>query len=328
VKVLMTADTVGGVWTYACELAAELERRELEVVIAAMGREPREPLMAGLDVRFAPFALEWMEDPWDDVERAGDWLLELRDEVEPAIVHVNGYAHAALDWSAPVVSVAHSDVLSWFEAVRGTPAPRSWARYAAVVEAGLDAADVVVSPTCAQLESLERHYRFASQRTVIPNGRRPLSARLKEPLVAAAGRAWDEAKGLDRLARLSLPWPLEVADGTHPAAETEALLARAAIFVEPARYEPFGLAALEAAGTGAALVLGDIASLREVWGDSALFVANERELDEAVRALIAADGLRREYGERARRRARELSPDRMADAYLALYTGLRSKVAA
>ncbi|MDP9034476.1 MAG: glycosyltransferase family 1 protein, partial [Myxococcota bacterium] len=36
-KVLMTADAVGGVWTYAVELAGELGRAGVETVLATMG---------------------------------------------------------------------------------------------------------------------------------------------------------------------------------------------------------------------------------------------------------------------------------------------------
>jgi glycogen synthase len=319
-KVLMTADTAGGVWTYACELALGLRAHGVEIVVAAMGPAPRPA--PSLDVRFRRFALEWMDDPWEDLDRAGDWLLELRDEVEPDVVHANGYAHAALDWRAPVVCVAHSDVLSWFEAVRGTPAPAEWNRYREAVERGLQAADVVVSPTRAQLDALERHYELSCDRVVIPNGRRPLPARAKKPVVAAAGRAWDEAKGLDSLARVSLPWPVEIADGSQATEETETLLARAAIFAEPAKYEPFGLAALEAASAGAALVLGDIPSLREVWADAAVYVRDERELEGALHGLIADERLRADYGERAQRRSQKFSAERMSAAYAALYARL------
>ena len=44
------------------------------------------------------------------------------------------------------------------------------------------------------------------------------------------------------------------------------------IFVSVARYEPFGLAVLEAAQAGCALVLSDIPTFRELWGGAALFV--------------------------------------------------------
>ena len=44
------------------------------------------------------------------------------------------------------------------------------------------------------------------------------------------------------------------------------LLGRAAIYIATSRYEPFGLAPLEAALSRCALVANDIPSLRELWG--------------------------------------------------------------
>ena len=38
----MTTDTVGGVWTYAVELAAALAERDVEVTLATMGGPPPE----------------------------------------------------------------------------------------------------------------------------------------------------------------------------------------------------------------------------------------------------------------------------------------------
>jgi glycosyltransferase involved in cell wall biosynthesis len=89
----------------------------------------------------------------------------------------------------------------------------------------------------------------------------------------------------------------------------------------PARYEPFGLVALEAAMAGCALVLGDIPSLREVWGDAALFVNPEEddELRDAIERLIAAPDARRALGLRARQRALTYSAGRMARLYRSVY---------
>jgi len=124
-RVLLTADTVGGVWTYAVDLARGLSARGVEVALATMGaplsdaqRETAERI-PGLLVFESGFRLEWMEDPWRDVERAGDWLLGLEARFGPDLVHLNGYAHAALPWSAPKLVVAHSCVLSWWSAVKG-----------------------------------------------------------------------------------------------------------------------------------------------------------------------------------------------------------------
>lgn len=336
-RVLLTADTLGGVWTYAAELANALAARDVDVLVAAMGRRPdgaQLDAMASTPVTARECLLEWMADPWDDVEAAGDWLLDLHDDYEPDVVHLNGYVHAALPWPVPVVVVAHSDVLSWFESVQRRPAPPEWDRYRLEVERGLCAANVVVAPTAAMLAALERHYAFDAERVVVANGRRVTArAARKEPLVLGAGRAWDEAKNLDALERVArrLPWRvLVVGDGSRTGRVRDADLAdamsRAAIFALPARYEPFGLSALEAAHAGCALVLGDIASLREVWDDAAVFVDpnDDHELREALGTLIADETLRARYAAAARRRASAYTPDAMAAGYLDVYERVRA----
>jgi glycosyltransferase involved in cell wall biosynthesis len=113
-------------------------------------------------------------------------------------------------------------------------------------------------------------------------------------------------------------------------AETASYLARAAVFASPARYEPFGLGILEAALAGCALVLGDIPTLREVWGDAAFFVApgDDAGLAAALRLVARDDELRREVAHRARRRALRYSPERMADGYVELYAHALSAVVA
>ncbi len=76
-------------------------------------------------------------------------------------------------------------------------------------------------------------------------------------------------------------------------------MGEAAIFAHPARYEPFGLAVLEAAMAGCALVLGDIPTLRELWDGAAVFVAPGRpdRLGEALAALAADEAGCRALGE-------------------------------
>ena len=339
-KVLMTADAVGGVWTYALELANALARRGVAVSLATMGArlgedQRRELRVSAVERVFeSTFALEWMPEPWTDVARAGEWLLGVAADAGPDVVHLNGYAHAALPWPSRPLVAAHSDVLSWWQAVRREPAPPEWSRYRAAVEEGLCAAGLVVAPTRAMLSALERHYDFHTDRRVIPNGRGPQPRRQKEPYVAAAGRFWDEAKNLCALERAAprLAWPIRYAGaaGRQPATEVQELLAGASIFAAPARYEPFGLGPLEAALAGCALVLGEIASLREVWCGAALYVdpENDDALTSALTRLVEDDALRAEYGERASARAREYTPERMADAYLEAYALLATEAVA
>jgi glycosyltransferase involved in cell wall biosynthesis len=112
--------------------------------------------------------------------------------------------------------------------------------------------------------------------------------------------------------------------GRLPSHDMAGWYARAAIYVFPARYEPFGLSVLEAALSGCALVLGDIASLREIWGEAAVFVRPENTpgLIEAVNRLAADPLLRAEFARRAWQRAQQLTSERMAAAYFAAYREL------
>jgi glycosyltransferase involved in cell wall biosynthesis len=161
-------------------------------------------------------------------------------------------------------------------------------------------------------------------------------------------------KNIAVLARVApdLPWPVYVAgDDTRPGsgeagslscespvnqlrplgrldqARLADLLARAAVYALPARYEPFGLGVLEAGLAGCALILGDIPSLREVWGDAALFVHPDDTdgLRDALQYLMTHPDGRDDLAMRARARALTFSPRRMVDGYLAAYHRLLTR---
>ena len=353
-RILMTCDTVGGVWRYAMDLSRVLCLRGHAVTLAAMGPPPSRAqqtevaAIPGLAFRSHACKLVWMDEPWRDLREAGAWLLRLADEVRPDIVHANDFGHAALAWPAPVLTVAHSCVASWWRAVRGVEAPPGWNRYRAHVREALVASDIVVAPSRAMADALAHEYGPLRPVRVIPNGIHGIAhACRKRPLVFGAGRLWDEAKNLSRLAAVApaVPWPVCIAgqdrapDGSHatflnvrqlgvlrPAA-MQRWFARAAIYALPARYEPFGLSILEAAQAGCALVLGDIASLREFWDGAALFVAPDDDdaLRDALLRLIDDDTLRAHFGARARRRAMFMTAGRMADAYLASYEEIAAR---
>jgi glycogen synthase len=237
-KILISTDTVGGVLTYTTELAAALGAAGDEVVVATMGPRLRRAQREALPGRVheSGFRLEWMEDPWDDVDAAGRWLLQLAEAEQPDIVHLCSYAHAALPFQAPKVLVAHSDVLSWWRAVHATEAPAEWNRYREEVSAGLEAADAIVAPTAAMLAALERdHPLHPASAQVIPNGTAPpppsraTSSELHQldhpaggqvdavreggAFVLGSGRFWDAAKNLAALdaAAEGLAWPVVVA---------------------------------------------------------------------------------------------------------------------
>src|SRR5436853_6343440 len=113
-----------------------------------------------------------------------------------------------------------------------------------------------------------------------------------------------------------------IGDLSHGALRSR--MQRAAIFVSPARYEPFGLAVLEAAAAGCALVLSDIPSFRELWNGAALFVApDDIEGLRTTLADLCNDQRRRTQLQRAAfARARRYSMTQMAGGYAELYRSL------
>jgi glycogen synthase len=350
-RVLMTTDTIGGVWTYTIELARELKAHGSEIALATMGGplsadQRQEANDIGAEVHESRFKLEWMEDPWEDVDAAAGWLLEIERSWRPDIVHLNNYTHGSLSWSTPVLVAGHSCVFSWWHAVHGEQAPDAWREYRRRVREGLGSADVVVAVSRATLRDLDHWYGSPKAGLVIYNGQRPESyaPAAKENFVFCTGRAWDAAKNIAALdaAASRVEWPVYVAGETrHPeggskqfhyaqsigrlaAGDVRSWFARAAIYAHPALYEPFGLSVLEAALSGCALVLGDIPSLREIWGNAAIFAnpSNPNAIAREINALIASSTLRKELGRRAQTRAMRFTTERMARSYLEVYANL------
>ena len=352
-KILMTADTVGGVWTYALELIKSLEPFGTQVALATMGaplsQDQRNEIkdISNLTLYESSYKLEWMDNPWEDVVDAGEWLLKLNEEIQPDLVHLNGMAHGNLDWGRPVVVVVHSCVLSWWKAVKDEEAPIAWNKYKEMVQEGLQAADMVVAPTQAMMRQAELYYGPFKRSTVIYNGLEQQAFQFgkKEPFVFSMGRVWDEAKNISMLAHIAsdLQWPVYIAgDDKHPATgelielenvhflgrltekEASDWLARASVYVLPARYEPFGLSILEAAMSGCALVVGKTESLAEVWGNAAKYVSPDDadELLDTVSTLIEDEFTRNIMACRSVKRSHGYTSNHMAEDYNYVYRQL------
>ena len=356
-KILMTADTVGGVWTYALDLINALIPYRAEVALATMGAplsaNQREEVKALLNVKLyeSTFKLEWMNNPWEEVDAAAEWLLQLKTEYKPDIIHLNNLVHGHLAWGKPVLVVVHSCVHSWWQAVIKEAAPTEWQEYRDRVTQSLRAANIVAAPTLAMLEEAEILYGPFQNHLVIHNGRDVSLFRYgtKEPFIFSMGRLWDEAKNIKLLTEVAadLSWPVLVAgNAQHPATgeiselpnvqflghlsptEISNYLSRAAIFALPARYEPFGLSALEAGLSGCALVLGDIPSQKEIWQHTATYVNPEdaAQLKYTLTKLIDDEFIRNIFSYRAIKVAVQFSAKQMASEYEEIYQQLLNEV--
>ncbi len=354
-RLLLTTDTVGGVWQYSTDLAGALAERGVETVLAQLGPPPSDIQRA--EARAIPGAtfietglpLDWLSDGPAPVLAAGAEIGRLARLHGVDLVQLNMPTLAAsADPGVPMLAVTHGCVSTWWQHGRpGIALDPSFAWHRDLTDAGLRAADRVVAPSAGYAEVVQLYYGLPALPTVVHNGRAPLVTPRSEPAqdcVLTVGRLWDAVKGaelLDAVAgQLSVPFHAAGAvTGPHgesvrlenlhllgqlaSAALAKRLAARP-IFVSAACFEPFGLAVLEAAAAGCALVLADIPVFRELWEGAALFVAPREPAayHAATEQLIGDLTLRRRLGVAATVRARCYTPARMADAMLPLYRRL------
>lgn len=355
-KIIMTTDTIGGVWTYSMELCAALRDYPVEIHLVGLGGYPSKSQKKEVEklknVTFYPknYKLEWMENSEKGTVQTEWKIYELCKRIQPDLLHFNNYVRDGRIWGIRKITVFHSCVQTWWQAVKGEQVPESWNSYLELVENALNSSDVAVFPSKAIRDKAFELHRISPTSVVIPNARtkkrRPEEP--KEKIILCCGRIWDEAKNLSLLCSIApeLPWPVYVAgDNKNPNADDEKELENVRflgkltpeevqcwmnhtpIYVNAAHYEPFGLAVLEAANSGCALVLSDIDTLREIWGDSTLyFNPNDADsLREVLLQLIEDSEKLFDYQQRAEVRAERYNPEDFGRTYFQLYQKLISE---
>jgi glycosyltransferase involved in cell wall biosynthesis len=352
-RVLMTVDAIGGVWRYALDLAAELSGHDCEIVLAGLGPQPSAAQRTEAErigtVEWLDTPLDWMTEREADLDTLPAEIDRLVRRYAIDLVHLNAPSQAyGMPPTFPVVAVSHSCVVTWFHAVRHASLPRAWAWQKQRNRCGFDRADVVIAPSASHAALIERCYGAIGNLEVVRNSVHPalMSAPTREPLGFAAGRWWDEGKNARTLeaAAARCTWPILAAGpvrgpngaecsfqavrglGELPGGEVRSLMASTGIFVSPSVFEPFGLAAVEAAEAETPLLLADIPTYRELWDGAAMFFPprDAAALADAFN-LLAADGrLRQKLGAAARQRALNYSPDRQTARMLSIYDAARA----
>jgi glycogen synthase len=356
-KILMTTDTVGGVWTYSLELCKAMGSYNIKFFLVTMGRrlDPDQKkevtALKNVEVIETDYLLEWMPDPWAEIDESGQWLLRLENVIQPDLVHLNCFSYGSLPFHAPSLIVGHSDVYSWFLSVRNEDPSPEWQKYFWRVKKGLENTDMVIAPSQTMMNYLQQIYTDRFKGRVIYNSRNfgKFRPNRKQPFIFSMGRVWDEAKNISLLAKASKKIPFEIrvagdqgfgennVDETSMAglyymgklSETAVAgqLGMASLYVLPAKYEPFGLSILEAALSGCVLVLGNIPSLKEIWCDSALYVDtdNPEALAMLVNNLMNSPEEMEHYSKKALQRARRYSTEVMAEKYMQAYRQLATR---
>lgn len=352
-RVLMTTDAVGGVWTYALDLASGLAGAGVRVSLAVLGPEPSRDqkraarAVPGLELIETGLALDWMADAPAEIEESAAVVGVLARRVRADLVHLNSPALAkGRAFRCPVLGVCHSCLATWWTSVKEGPMPIDFQWRTRALGRGLAACDRLLAPTHAFADAVAERYGLPRP-LVAHNGRslppdRPSASR--EPVVFTSGRLWDEGKNaavLDKAAALTqapifAAGPLDGPGGARFRPEwlrplgrlspedIGERLARSAVFASSALYEPFGLGVLEAAQAGCALVLSDIPTLRELWDGAAIFAdpRNPRAFAEAFDALLADPAEARRRGGLAKARSARFTESAMTERVLEVYRRL------
>jgi glycogen synthase len=355
-RILLTTDTFGGVWTFTKELTTELLKRGHAVALVSFGRQPSHEqqtwcaslhLAHGDNFQFtasnAP--LEWMEKNEFVFKQGAGVLFNVARHFRPDLLHTNQFCFGALTLDIPKLITAHTDVLSWAHACRprGLEDCRWLRQYRSLITHGLHGCDALVTPTRWMATALLQHYKSLPLCYVVPNGRK-LSApqgQMRSLQAMTVGRLWDEAKNIEVLRNVNSPVPIYVAGerqrgesvvpkqmgraillGALPESSLMSLFARSSIYIATSIYEPFGLAPLEAALCGCAVVANDIPSLREVWGDAALYFNGAHSLSTVLHQLNRDPRRLSHLRQQAFLRASELTAERMTNGYEEIYWSL------
>jgi glycosyltransferase involved in cell wall biosynthesis len=335
----MSADAMGGVWTYALELARGLDRLGIEVHLAVLGPAPsasqrREAdRIAHLAVHVTGLPLDWTARSEAALAEVPGALKQMAYRYGADLVHLNAPAHAGAEpWSIALAVAAHSCVATWWRSMHREPLPADLAWRTRCTQAGLSVADSVIAPSRSFARALAETYGSMPPAIAVPNGRSAgrVVARRERHRLLTAGRLWDPAKDvatIDAAALISgavvhAAGPICGAMlGNLSTADLARWYADSAIFISASRYEPFGLAVLEAAQAGAALILSDIETFRELWDDAALFfpAGDARGLAAALGRVRGDEALRSQLASRSQARARQWSADNMVAATLGAY---------
>jgi glycogen(starch) synthase len=351
--VLMTADAVGGVWTYALDLAEGFAEHGVRVTLAVLGPAPdpaqraQAEAIPGLVLVDTNLDLDWTAATPRALASAADGLWTLVRDSDADLVHLNSPALAAgQDFDRPVVSVAHSCLATWWGGVRQTGMPEDFRWRTQRHWQGLLASDAVIAPSGAFADDTARTYEIPRP-FVVHNGRRApaMFTWPKRRAVCTAGRLWDDGKNIAVLdaaaARIDAPLlaagPLRgpngeqrrldhaQALGSMPAQAVRRTFAQARIFASASLYEPFGLAVLEAAQARCALVLSDIPTFRELWDGAALFAParDPQAFASAIQGLLDDPEQAERLARTAAERAERYSVAAMVGGVLDVYGALR-----
>jgi len=309
-RILINTSSSGNDYIFSIDLAKSLQNLGVEIFLAVTGvplNDEQKTELKQFDYAYANYKQDWMENPGTDLLEAGQWLMKIKTNFKPDLVHLNSMLFGILPWNVPVVTVIHTCMVSRSKAIHNNHLPQKWEMYKQMARASLRASDAVIAPTQSTLSAAEDIYGPFKNSRVIPQGRSAYIFRssVKKKYIFCNGKLMDEANNLELIlnAAPEIDYPIYIADslghmrkkslaenvfltGPVKGKKLSDWMSSASVYVLPSKYETFGYSFVDAALSKCALIGGNIISLRETWGNSMLYVENKNELVKAVNRLM------------------------------------------
>lgn len=363
-RILITVDPWSPAWSYHATLARALAKRGNDVRVAVFGAEPTSDRRAEIEadgVRIVQVPLQGPSTDPGFIGAAREALETIVEEWKPAVVQIDRCAFGDLDLSVPKVLTVAADRTVRISRGRG-PARKGllgadavvsptrvladeiarrfeYRRNIAVIQPGVEMGDAPVNVSVTK--KARRGFTFygrtdekASGFDLFLEAGKRLQAEIAERARAQAAEEGEEDAPAVRGPRMVIggegnrpPLPGAFEDlGWLDSDERIEAFEKARVAVLPARDDPFGIYAAEAALSGCALLLSDIPAHHEQWHGAAVLVkADDADaLAEEMRSLLT-DGKKREEVARLCR-ARALSgfgADRMVEDHLDVYRRIK-----
>lgn len=357
VRLFMTVEGASDAWQQALDLARALVEHDVEVTLAVLELEPdgeRETAaraVPGLRLLETGLPPSRMAETPEALEETSVAIARFANVVGVDIVHLDNPALAAAGrFDAPVVVTCDGCIATWWKVLRSAPMPIDLLWRTDLIRRGYRAASVLVAPTAAFAKLTARTYGLSMPPQVVHQGCRLSPVPERSPggrdFVFTAGDLWDDANNLAALnraaSRLAVPimaaGPVDGPDGEKADlghlwtlsdlsdAEFTRWLGAAPLFASMACYEPSGTGPLAAARAGAALVLSDIPSFRELWDGAAVFVPAEDDaaIAVALKRVLNDAALRARLAQAARARSEAYTPEATAAGMMDVYRSMLS----
>ena len=359
-RLLMTTDVKSEVWDYSLTLSkALLKHINAEILIISMGGKPTDSQKKQLEdlnieFQFTDFSPDFLADNEinPDISEIKTTFERSIKSFDPHIVHLN-HGYPDLNFDKPCILACHANILNkkiWNDSInRYSPLYQNLLNYKQIINKSLNNADIVIAPSRFFAENLIKTFDFIKGIKIIYNGidYKPHSCVKESPTLVTFGNMSDSSKHINLLLNMAYRLPDNIKIKIIGDSQLDRKLPKnvefltnlsnferwevyknSSIYLALSNYESNGLASIQAAYSGCAILANDIPSCKELWGDCAYIFDRDdaNSLMRCINNLVENPNLLEITSRNCQAKALSVfNSKRMAYEYINLYKNILKK---